>query len=102
MSTTQNVKKQPTPTDRIHNRHHVLGTDTEGRTHHWDKGFGRNYITEPGARIYVVGDDLEHVEDLGHRSVTEWAAYVRQECGWDNCTLVNVRPAFAHLTEGDR
>ena len=97
MSTTQSIKKQPSPTDRVHTRHHVLGVDSEGRTHHWDKAFGRDYITEAGARIYVVGDGLEHVEELGTRSVTEWAAYVNAECGWKSCTLINVRPAFVQL-----
>jgi len=51
-----------------------LGIDAEGRVHE----------INPVAQMVVVRDDslVEHREALDGRDVSEWIAYVREECGW--------------------
>lgn len=104
MSTTYDAKgasNAPTPADRIVNRHRVLGTDAEGRVHHYDHGFDREYISETGGRIYVVGDDgLEHVEDLEDRGVDEWAQFIDDAvCGWEQLNLLGIGTTLSELAE---
>lgn len=100
MSTSQAPKKAPTPADRIVNRHRVLGTDAEGRVHHYDAAFDREYISETGGRVYVVGDaGLEHVEDLKDRGVDEWAQFIDDAvCGWDELHLIGIGTALGEMT----
>jgi len=51
-----------------------LGIDAKGRVHE----------INPVAQMVVVRDDslVEHREALDGRDVSEWIAYVREECGW--------------------
>ena len=84
---------QPTALDRFFEPHKPIGVDNEGRTHHYVADYDREYTFEhDGGRVYVVGDDgLEHVEDLGDRTVDEWMLFVSEElCGWDDVHLLTI------------
>lgn len=84
---------QLTALDRFFDPHKPVGVDNEGRVHHFVADYGREYTFEAdGGRVYVVGDDgLEHVEDLGDRSVSEWMLFVEKElCGWDDVHLLTI------------
>lgn len=88
-------EREPTALDRFFEPHKVIGRDAEGRIHHYDATYDREYTFEDGGRVYVVGDDgLEHVEDLGGRDADEWIQFVNDEvCGWDSVYLLTVNPA---------
>lgn len=97
---------QPTPLDQWFEPHKVVGVDNEGRTHHYVADYDRDYTFEQnGGRICVVGDGgLEHVEDLGRRSVDEWMLFVEKElCGWDDVSLLTIDfSAVADELRGER
>jgi hypothetical protein len=65
---------EPDDESRTDLRNAPLGIDAEGRVHE----------INPVAQVVVVRDDqlVEHREALDGRDVSEWIAYVREECGW--------------------
>ncbi|MFC3958935.1 hypothetical protein [Halovivax cerinus] len=81
--------KTPTPADRIFRSHIVLGTDVRGCIHHYVKDYDREYITEDGGAVYVVGEGgLSGAYSLGAHSLTEWVEQVERVTGWEECHVI--------------
>ncbi|WP_247729549.1 hypothetical protein [Halovivax limisalsi] len=87
--TGEPISKRPSPTDRIYRSHIVIGTDVEGRIHHYVKDYNREFITEEGGAVYVIADDeLSDAYYLGTHSLTEWVEQVEQVSGWYKCHVI--------------
>jgi hypothetical protein len=69
-------------------RPYCLGTDSTGATHHHSPYDDRVVVVD-------VTGDIEHVVEIGDRTLAAWIGYVQEERGaWQN---LNLRDSYGEI-----